>query len=388
MQRTSLGSAEPLATLMRTLDFSSASGSTELVALPSGTASCIGAFDGLHRGHQGLIARARSLAPEVAVVTFEPRPADVLSRDPSLAPTRLQTPRQRERVCRQLGVDTLVVLRFDLEVAKMSPEAWAQAFLLDGLRPARVVVGYDFHFGAKRAGGPRELAALLAPVGVGVEVVEKIAEDHGPCAGEKLGSTAIRELVGQGQIERAAELLGRLYAVAGVVEHGAARGRKLGYPTANVASRSLHPAPGVYACVLTLLDAAGHEELDTWPAVANLGTNPTFTSGTSGTSGTAGTAGSAGSAGSAAQTLEVHAFDVELGDRLYGREVEVAFVARLRDERRFDGPAALREAIAADIAAARPRLTPATLARRHARPILALPPPSTPTPDPDPSGPP
>ena len=340
---------------MRTLDFSSASGSTELVALPAGTAACIGAFDGLHRGHQGLIARARSVAPEVAVVTFEPRPADVLSPDPSSAPPRLQTPRQRERVCRQLGVDTLVVLRFDRDVAKMSPEAWAQAFLIDGLQPAHVVVGYDFHFGAKRAGGPRELADLLAPVGVPVDVVEKIAEAHGPCAGEKLGSTAIRELVARGEVERAGELLGRLYAVAGVVEHGAARGRGLGYPTANVVSRSLHPSGGVYACVLTLFDDAGHEEVEHWPAVANLGSNPTFT----------------GDQPGARQTLEVHALDVDLGDRLYGREVEVAFVARLRDEQRFDGPAALREAIAADIAAARPLLTPSTLARRNPGPILA-----------------
>lgn len=342
---------------MRTLDFSSASGSAELVALPSGTAACIGAFDGMHLGHQGLIARARAHAEEVAVVTFEPRPADVLN--PDRAPPRLQTPRQRERVCRQLGVDSLVVLRFDLSVSRMSPEAFVQAFLLDGLRPARVVVGYDFHFGAKRAGGPRELAALLEPVGVEVEVVDKIVEHpsndpNSASHADKVGSTAIRELVARGEIEHAAELLGRHYAVAGVVEHGAARGRTLGYPTANVASRSLHPSGGVYACVLTLFDDAGHEEIDAWPAVCNIGHNPTF----------------APSAGpDAAQTLEVHAFDVDLGERLYGREVEVAFVARLRDEQRFDGPDSLREAIAADIEAARPLLTPAALERRHARPI-------------------
>jgi riboflavin kinase / FMN adenylyltransferase len=340
---------------MRTLDFSSASGSAELVALPAGTAACIGAFDGMHLGHQGLLAHARASANEVAVVTFEPRPADVLS--PDRAPPRLQTPRQRERVCRQLGVDSLVVLRFDLDVSRMSPEAFVRAFLIDGLRPTRVVVGYDFHFGAKRAGGPRELATLLEPVGVEVEVVEKIAEAHASNpAGtpDKVGSTTIRELVARGAIERAAELLGRHYAVAGVVEHGAARGRTLGYPTANVASRSLHPTGGVYACALALFDDAGHEEIDCWPAVCNIGHNPTFAS---------------SSGGESAQTLEVHAFDVELGDRLYGREVEVAFIARLRDEQRFSGPEPLREAIAADIEAARPLLTRAALDRRHARPI-------------------
>lgn len=335
---------------MRTLDFSSASGSAELVALPPGTAACIGAFDGMHLGHQGLIARARALASEVAVVTFEPRPVDVLA--PDRAPPRLQSPRQRERVCRQLGVDTLAVLRFDREVSRLSPEAFVRAFLLDGLRPARVIVGYDFHFGAERAGGPRELVALLEPFGVDVHVVEKIAEDRGPTA-DKVGSTAIRELVAGGEIERAAELLGRHYAVAGTVEHGAARGRKLGYPTANVASRSLHPAGGVYACVLTQMDDSGHEEIGCWPAVANIGTNPTFAK--------------PDSRGGVERTLEVHAYDVELGDRLYGCEVEVAFVARLRDELRFDGPESLRQAIAADIRAARSMLTPDVLERRHAR---------------------
>jgi riboflavin kinase / FMN adenylyltransferase len=340
-------------TLMRVLDFSSAPGSGELVALPPGTAACLGAFDGMHRGHQGLIARARACAEQVAVVTFEPRPSDVLS--PERAPPRLQSPTQRERVCRQLGVDTLAILRFDLEVSRMSPTEFVRAFLLEGLRPARVVVGYDFHFGAKRSGGPRELAALLAEAGVELDVVEKIANDQGPLAGEKLGSTKIRELVSRGEVELAAELLGRLYAVAGVVEHGAARGRGLGYPTANIASRSLHPTNGVYACFLALLDDAGHEELECWAAVANIGTNPTFGS-------------DFGSEGQ--RTLEVHAFDVDLGERLYGRQVEVSFVQRLRDELTFDGPDSLRQAIAADIEAARSLLAGPVVERRHALPVL------------------
>jgi riboflavin kinase/FMN adenylyltransferase len=283
-------------------------------------------------------------------VTFEPRPVDVLA--PDRAPPRLQSPRQRERVCRQLGVDTLAILRFDLEVSRMSPAEFVREFLLEGLRPARVVVGYDFHFGAERAGGPRELAGLLGASSVPVDVVEKIAESKSPA--DKVGSTHIRELVTHGRVERAAELLDRHYAVAGVVEHGAARGRTLGFPTANVSSRSLHPAGGVYACVLSLLDDAGHEELGYWPAVANIGSNPTFGPGQT-------------------RTLEVHAYDVELHDRLYGREVEVSFVARLRDEQRFDGPESLRQAITADIAAARPLLGEAVLARRHARPVIAEP---------------
>lgn len=333
---------------MRVLDFSSVPG---LSPLPPGTAACIGAFDGMHRGHQGLIARAREHGREVAVVTFEPRPADVLS--PERAPARLQTPGQRERVCRELGVDTLVILRFDLEVSRMSPQAFVQEFLLAGLRPAAVVVGYDFHFGAQRAGGPTTLRELLAPAGIDVSVVDKIVDqDHdgsiGSIVGEKLGSTAIRELIASGDVERAAVLLGRLYAIAGKVEHGAARGRGLGFPTANVASPLLHPTDGVYACFLSVLDDSPSQPC--WPAVANLGSNPTF----------------ADPGDPGRRTLEVHALDVDLGDRLYGLEVEVSFVARLRDEQRFANVEQLRAAILADIAAARMLLTDEVAARRHA----------------------
>jgi riboflavin kinase/FMN adenylyltransferase len=334
---------------MRVLDFSSVPG---LSPLPPGTAACIGAFDGMHRGHQGLIARARARGQEVAVVTFEPRPADVLA--PERAPPRLQTPRQREHVCRELGVDTLVILRFDLEVSRMTPEAFVQEFLLDGLRPSAVVVGYDFHFGADRAGGPTTLRELLAPAAIEVSIVDKIVdpEREGSIVGEKLGSTAIRELIASGDVERAAVLLGRLYAIAGTVEHGAARGRGLGFPTANVASGLLHPADGVYACFLSDMNSPSSE---CWPAVANLGSNPTFTE--------------PGAIGR--RTLEVHALDVDLGDRLYGLEVEVAFVARLRDERRFIGVEQLREAILIDIATARPLLTDEAAARRHATRVEA-----------------
>ena len=330
---------------MRVLDFSSASVARPS-ALPPRTAACIGSFDGLHLGHQGLIARARSLAAaeEVAVVTFEPRPVEVLA--PERAAPRLQSPAQRERVCRQLGVDTLAILPFDEEVSRMSPVEFVEGFLIGGLSPAQVVVGYDFHFGAGRAGGPADLARLLAPAGIEVSVVDKIATppgaDEGAISiheGDKLGSTIIRELVRAGELERAADMLGRLYALAGPVVHGAARGRELGFPTANILSTELHPAEGVYACFLSLLGERPElgrgvvDELECWPAVANIGTNPTFGAGRP-------------------RSLEVHAIDVALGERLYGREVEVSFVARLRDERRFADAQQLRAAIAADMPSA------------------------------------
>lgn len=345
---------------MRVFDFSSASppsaADATLEALPPQTAACLGAFDGMHRGHQALLRRAGELRERIAVVTFEPRPADVLA--PERAPPRLQTPSQRERVCRELGVDALVVLRFDRSVSQMTPAAFAERFLVTGLSPAAVVVGYDFRFGQRRAGDPPRLAELLAPADIELAVVDKVGlEAAGPDGrDEKLGSTRIRELVAAGELERAAVLLGRFYALEGRVEHGAARGRGLGYPTANIASPNLHPAGGVYACFLSLLDDAGRCEQRCWPAVANLGTNPTFT---------------AGSDGPAPRTLEVHALDVDLGDSLYGRRVEVSLVARLRDELSFSGPDALREAIAADIQNARPLLTDQAASRRHARPLRA-----------------
>ena len=351
---------------MRVLDFSSvpaAHAPGGLTPLPTGTAACLGAFDGMHRGHQGLLARARSLASEVAVVTFEPRPSEVLAQRGAVP--RLQTPGQREHVCRELGVDTLVILRFDVGVSHLSPAEFVDQFLLQGLRPAAVVVGYDFRFGARRVGGPEQLRALLAPAGIELSVVEKIASTSGPLAGEKLGSTAIRELVSAGEVALAAGLLGRLYAVAGKVEHGAARGRALGYPTANIVSSALLPKPGVYACFLTLLESDESHELQCWPAVANLGSNPTFEP-------------ASGDPDQAnPQTLEVHALDVDLGASLYGRAVEVAFVDRLRDEQRFASVDELKATIASDITRARPMLTPAAAARRHATRVEPEPSPPT-----------
>ncbi len=329
---------------MRVLDTSS-SASPE--ALPPATTAVIGAFDGMHLGHQALVERARAGAGSVALVTFEPRPVDVLA--PERASPRLQSPTQRERVCRDLGIDHLVVLRFDREVSRLDPATFVERFLLEGLRPARVVVGYDFHFGADRSGGPATLHELLGRAGVPVEVVAQVALD-----GEKVGSTTIRELVGRGDVGAAATLLGRYFAVEGEVVRGAQRGRKLGFPTANVASRTMRPRGGVYACWLTLLDRGGHREAESWPAVANIGSNPTFADGAATTTG-----------------LEVHALDVELDDSLYGREVEVAFVERLRSEQKFAKAEDLELAIADDVAVARELLEERGDALLHVRRIGA-----------------
>ena len=302
--------------------------------LPPGTAACIGAFDGLHLGHQTLLRRAAARAPRVALVTFEPHPAQVLA--PERAPLRLQTPGQRARVAAALGVDTLVVLPFTRALADTAPDAFIERLLLAGLRPAAVVVGPDFRFGTGRAGSPADLERLLALAGVATEVV---AEVPAPGCQAKLGSSAIRGAISRGEISTAAHMLGRPYSVEGPVVHGTRRGRVLGFRTANVAAENpLLPPPGVYAGALALV-RPDPEAGTVWPAVMNLGQNPTFGDG----SGT---------------TLEVHALDVDLGDALYGRPVEVAFAARLRPEQRFASAAALVDQIGRDIAAARPLLTP------------------------------
>jgi riboflavin kinase/FMN adenylyltransferase len=322
------------------------------VPLPPGTAACVGAFDGLHLGHQALLARARALAretgaeaPRVALVTFDPHPARVLA--PQRAPRLLQSPGQRARVCAALGVDDLVLLPFDRALADTSPEGFVQRLLIDGLRPAGVVVGADFRFGAGRRGGVVELAALLRPAGITVAVVEAVPvpEDMSPATGaDKLSSSGIRAAVVAGEIAAVTAMLGRWYSVEGTVVRGAGRGRELGVRTANVdVGAGLLPRAGIYAGALGV--PGGHHGAGPWPAAISLGKNPTFVSDPD-----------------APLVLEVHALDQQLGDSLYGCTVEVAFAARLRDELRFAGVDDLLAQIARDIAAVRPAVDPARLA--------------------------
>ncbi len=321
--------------------------------LPPETAVCIGAFDGLHRGHQALFARAAELAPRRAIMTFEPHPLAVLAAE--RAPPRLQTEAQREWVAAALGLDHLVALPFTREVSSLSPEAFVHRYLVDGLRPAAVVVGDDFRFGARRAGGPAELQALLEASGITSAVVPQVTDANG----EKLGSTSVRTALRAGDVARAAEVLGRWHAVEGRVEHGAARGRKLGFRTANVRSAgSMLPASGVYAVVMVILDHAHPAGLQPLASVANVGTNPTF-------------APDPRSDSAPERSLEVHVLDRDLGESLYDRAVEVSFVARLRDERTFPSSEALVAAIEDDVARARPLLDADALAQVVISPLGA-----------------
>ena len=322
----------------------------DAAALPAGTAVCLGAFDGLHLGHQALFAQARRASQHVGLVTFDPHPQQLLA--PERAPRLLQTAEQRRRVAAALGVEHLVLLPFDRELAAMNAERFVREVLLEGLRPAAVVVGEDFRFGRGREGDADALVRLLRPAGVEVACVPAVpvppeAREPGSDPEAKLSATTVRRAVEAGRVEQAGAMLGRWHAVAGTVVTGAKRGRTIGFPTANIhAPDGFLPAPGVYAGVLAVWSESGPCAGRVWPAVANLGKNPTFVA----------------DAGAMPLRLEAHALDARLGEELYGLSVELSFVARLRDEQRFDGPAALVEQIHRDVEAARARLSPQALA--------------------------
>lgn len=272
----------------------------------------IGNFDGVHVGHRALLDRARSLdrGPVIAY-TFHPAPRDVLRPDNGVL--RIQRLEDRVQTLLAAGADTVVVEAFDLAFASLTPAEFAQSVLRDQLKATGIVVGWDFRFGRGRQGSAEGLRELLE---VPVEAVEAVLVD-----GEPASSSRIRKLIGQGQVEAAAGLLLRPHEVVGRVIHGQARGRQLGFPTANLAIETpLVPADGVYAVTV-----------DGRPGVANLGTRPTFED--------------------APRSAEVHLLDFE-GD-LYEQELRVCFHHRLRGERAFDGRDALVAQITRDIGDAR-----------------------------------
>lgn len=282
----------------------------------------IGAFDGIHRGHHLLLGqvvdRARSLGLRSLCVTFEPHPDLVLYPDRHV--TYLTDRVEKERVLRQLGLDEVMVVEFTHELSLLTPEAFLG--LVEEEYPlAELWVGSDFALGRGRSGTISALAELGRVQGFALHVVPPQRSDR-----EVISSTFIRSLLSQGNVRHANRLLGRRYRISGVVEAGAARGRQLGFPTANIRpdpKRAL-PADGVYAAVVPL-DGVEHR------AVANLGSRPTFKEGE--------------------RLLEVHLLDTKAD--LYGRLLDVEFVDRLRDTMRFDSIDALREQIARDSDAGR-----------------------------------
>lgn len=298
-------------------------------ALPQGGAVALGNFDGVHRGHVELVRRARAHAARLGgpsmVLTFEPHPTRVLA--PQNAPPLILPLEHRLDLLAGLGLDATVLEPFTLEYSRTTAADFVRQVLVEALRVRAVVVGFNFTFGHKRGGNPALLEALGKDAGFAVDVVQEVLVDGQPC-----NSTRVRQLLGLGDVVAVASLLGRPFGVRGEVVHGHHRGRTLGFPTANVeAAVEMLPALGVYAARVTALDGT---DLQAHPAVVNVGVSPTF--------------------GGTRVTVEAHLLD-HTGD-LYGRRLEVAFVARLRPERRFDGVDALRAQIALDAQAARTAL--------------------------------
>jgi riboflavin kinase/FMN adenylyltransferase len=292
-----------------------------------GAAIAIGNFDGVHLGHRALIARARELAAArdalTVALTFDPHPSTLLA--PARAPLLLTSIERRIELLAEAGVDAVVVEPFTRELAGVSPEAFVDDVVILALRARAIVVGYDFRFGQGRTGTAEALRAHGRHAGIEVAIVPAVTVD-----GEIAASTKIRGHLRAGQLARAERMLGRPWDVDGMVVHGAERGRAIGVPTANIAPEvELAIAPGIYAVTL------GVEGGPAMPAVASLGTNPTFVD-------------------DGGLVLEVHVLDWT-GD-LYDRRVRTTFIARLRDEQKFDSVEALVGQIQRDIAQARAAL--------------------------------
>jgi riboflavin kinase / FMN adenylyltransferase len=311
--------------------------------LPRASAVAIGNFDGVHRGHQALVAAARAQAQArgapAGVLTFDPHPARFFA--PTLAPPLLMPLDRRLELLGEAGADFVLVERFDAELARLDPEAFVADVLVAALGVGHVVVGHDFSFGRGRAGNAADLARLGQAHGFGVTVVPAVAVDGLVCS-----STKIREFLLAGRIDGARLLLGRPPEVTGQVVRGAGRGRPLGIPTANLAPEGDPPLrTGIYAARALLLDRGGAR----YPAAVSVGTNPTFVEAAAG----------GDPAGALPVTVEAHLLDYP-GDDLYGARVRLLFEARLRDERRFASVEALLAEIARDIARTRQVLAATT----------------------------
>jgi riboflavin kinase / FMN adenylyltransferase len=274
-----------------------------------GAVYAIGNFDGLHLGHRAVIDRAVAMARERAapgaILTFEPHPADFFAGRPVVF--RLTPAEDKAGICARFGLKGIVFIRFDASLAAMSADEFVARVLVARLGAAAVVVGWDFHFGKGRSGSPATLAEAGVRHGFAVEIVAKVEDGAGQAA-SVVSSSAIRTALERGDLAAAARGLGRNYSVSGRVISGRRLGRTLGVPTANLALEPTNRlAHGVYAVVARVDRRA-------FPAVASFGTRPTVDNGP--------------------PLLEVHLLD--FGADLYGREIEVEFVERIRDELKFD----------------------------------------------------
>lgn len=292
-----------------------------------GAAIAVGNFDGVHRGHQAVIGEAgriaRSMDVPWAVLTFEPHPRRIFQ--PDQAPFRLTPLRAKARALEALGVDAMIVQRFNRDFSQRPAEDFVTDVLVDGFGARHVVAGYDFVFGHKRGGNCELLLAMGQKLGFGFTAVSAVEAEGGAV----YSSTGIRDCLRAGDMRGAAAILGRPFAIEGRVASGDKRGRQIGFPTLNLHLGSVvRPALGVYAVRAGLHDGGGTRWID---GVANVGKRPTF--------------------GGEDVILEAHLLDFD-GD-LYGQLVVVSLIEHIRAEKRFDGVDALRAQIAADTERAR-----------------------------------
>lgn len=298
-------------------------------ALPAdarGAAVAIGNFDGVHPGHQTVIHEAGLIAGDMCrpwtVLTFEPHPRAFFT--PGSEPFRLTPFRSKARRIAELGADLLIVQRFDKAFSSLPAEDFVNTVLVDGLGAGHVVSGYDFVFGHKRGGNCELLLAMGAKKGFGFTAVNAQTDS----SGEAYSSTRVRERLGDADPRGAAAILGRDFEIEGRVARGEARGKSIGFPTANIPLGAyLRPALGVYAVRAAIEQENGEIWLD---GVANIGVRPTF--------------------GSDGVVLEVFLFDFD--DDLYGKRLRVRLVDFLRPEKKFDGVDDLKAQIAQDSAKA------------------------------------
>lgn len=303
----------------------------------------IGNFDGVHRGHQQvlsqLIRTARLNQARAVAITFDPHPAQV--HRPESAPELIMGLEDKLAALGELGLDAILVMKYSLELASLTPEEFVSSVLVDALKASHVVIGHDTRFGRGNSGDLDTMKELGAKLGFEVQVISEFGSegypvhrsegtDHdGGSSDRRCSSSWVREALRQGDVATAAAVLGRPHRMRGEVVHGAARGRDLGFPTANLsaAASGYVPADGIYAG--WLVDQAGTR----WPAAISVGSNPTFDG--------------------VSRQVEAHVIDrpdeaVEDFD-LYGQSVVVEFVARLRGMVAYRGPEALVEQMRLDV---------------------------------------
>jgi len=264
----------------------------------------IGIFDGVHAGHQQIIANAKHNG-DVTIMTFDPHPVSVVA--PERTPSHLVPLKDRIELLKAAGATSVEVINFTKEFSQLSADQFIEDILVGRFAAEHVVIGENFNFGFKAQGTPEYLSQVGPKYGFGVTIV-KLQENRG----STISSTRIRSLIIDGEIERANEMLTRNFYLKGPVVHGEKRGREIGYPTANIGLDSLAtiPADGVYAGWLTVGE-------DKWPAAISIGTNPTFP-------------------GVRGRQVEAYALD-QTGLDLYDKEAKLEFGFRLRDTLKFDG---------------------------------------------------